>query len=407
MIDERLIDKLVERLVDRVEEGNTYTLIKIGDSIRQIGELSPSKRHQLAQILKYGGNYDKIVQKLAEITELNVKDIYEMFEEVAKSDYMFAQQFYDYKGVKYIPYEENIALQNQVKALARITANEYVNFSNTLAFTKRVNGRVVYTDLARTYQDTIDKAILSVAQGKNTFDEQMYSTIKELASSGLKTVDYASGRSVRLDSSVRQHMKGALRNLHNETQAIFGQEFGSDGVEISVHMNPAPDHAEVQGRQFSKEEFDNFQNDRDAVDYSGKLFTKEHEGHDRRSISEYNCYHYTFDIVLGVSKPNYSEEELKQINDDNNKGFELDGEHFTNYEGTQMQRKLETEIRKQKDIQIMAKASGNKELVAESQKKITQLTRKYKQLSDVSGLPTKMERMRVSGYKRTNVAKMK
>lgn len=407
MIDERLIDKLVERLVDRIEEANTYTLKKIGESIKKIGTLSPSKAQELGQILKYGGNFDKIIERLSKITELNVNDIYEIFEEVAKSDYQFAKQFYDYKGVKYIPYEENIALQNQVKALARITANEYVNFSNTLAFTKRVNGKVVYTDLARTYQETLDKTILSIAQGKSTFDEQMYSTIKELGSSGLKTVDYASGRSVRLDSSVRQHMKGALRNLHNETQAIFGEEFGSDGVEISVHLNPAPDHAEVQGRQFSKEEFEKFQNDQDAVDYTGKLFAKEHDGKDRRSISEYNCYHYTFDIVLGVSKPEYSEEELQKIIDDNNKGFELDGKHYTNYEGTQLQRKLETEIRKQKDIQIMAKASGNKELVQESQQKITQLTHKYKELSDVSGLPTKMERMRVSGYRRTSVAKMK
>lgn len=407
MIDERLIDKLVERLVNRIEEGNTYTLQKIGESIKLIGSLTPSKAQQLEQILKYGGNFDKIVNKLADITELNVKDIYEIFEEVAKKDYQFAKQFYDYKGVKYIPYEQNTALQQQVKALARITANEYANFSNTLAFTKRVNGRVVYTDLARTYQDTLDKAILSVAQGKSTFDEQMYSTIKELASSGLKTVDYASGRSVRLDSSVRQHLKGALRNLHNETQAVFGEEFGSDGVEISVHINPAPDHAEVQGRQFSKEEFNKFQNDQDAVDYTGKLFTKEHNGKDRRSISEHNCYHYTFDIVLGVSKPNYSNEQLKQINEDNNKGFELDGVHYTNYEGTQLQRKLETEIRKQKDIQITAKASGNKQLVEESQSAITQLTLKYKQLSDVSGLPTKMERMRVPQYKRVNVNKMK
>lgn len=406
MIDERLIDKLVERLVNRIEEGNTYTLQKIGESIKKIGTLSPSKAQELGQILKYGGNFDKIVERLARITELNVRDIYEIFEEVAKNDYVFAKQFYDYKGVKYIPYEQNIALQNQVKALARITANEYVNFSNTLAFTKRVNGRVVYTDLARTYQDTLDKAILSIAQGKSTFDEQMYSTIKELASSGLKTVDYANGRSIRLDSSVRQHLKGALRNLHNETQAVFGKEFGSDGVEISVHINPAPDHAEVQGRQFSKEEFAKFQNDQYAVDYTGKSFAPEHDGHDRRSISKYNCYHYTFDIVLGVSKPNYSEEELKQINDDNNKGFELDGEHYTNYEGTQLQRKLETEIRKQKDIQIMAKASGNKELVQESQQKITQLTRKYKQLSDISGLPTKIERMRVAQYKRVNVNKL-
>ena len=407
MIDERLIDKLVERLVNRIEEGNAYTLQKIGESIKQIGTLSASKAQQLAQVLKYGGNFDKIVKKLAQVTDLNVADIYEIFEEVAKSDYAFAKQFYDYKGVKYIPYEQNIALQRQVKALARLTAEQYANFSNTLAFTRRVNGKVVYTKLAKTYQNAIDKAVLSVAQGKSSFDEQMYSTIKELGSSGLKTVDYASGRSVRLDSSVRQHLKGALRNLHNETQAIFGEEFGSDGVEISVHQNPAPDHQEVQGRQFSKEEFAKFQNDQDAVDYTGKLFTKEHDGHDRRSISQYNCYHYTFDIVLGVSEPNYNEKELEQILKDNKKGFILDGDHYTNYEGTQLQRKLETAIRQQKDIQIIAKASGNKELVQESQSRITQLTHKYKQLSDVSGLPTKLDRLRVSGYKRINVKNMK
>ena len=408
MIDERLIDKLVERLVDRIEEGNTYTLQKIGESIKKIGALSPSKAQELGQILKYGGNFDKIVEKLAKITDLNVKDIYEIFEEVAKSDYAFAKQFYDYKGVKYIPYEKNIALQNQVKALARITANEYVNFSNTLAFTKRIDGRVVYTDLARTYQDTLDKAILSVAQGKSTFDEQMYSTIKELASSGVKTVDYANGRSVRLDSSVRQHLKGALRNLHNETQAIFGEEFSSDGYEISTHLNPAIDHEKIQGRQFSIEEYEKLNKGDEAKDYTGKTFTLDHDHKNGfRPISTLNCYHYVFSIVLGVSKPEYSEEELQKIIDDNNKGFELDGVHYTNYEGTQLQRKLETEIRKQKDIQVMAKASGNKELVQESQQKITQLTHKYKQLSDVSGLPTKLSRMRVSGYKRTSIKNMK
>ena len=406
MLDDRIIDKLIERLVDRIEDGNSYVLQKIGESINKIGTLSPSKAQQLAQILKYGGNFDKIIKKLAQITELNVKDIYEIFEEVAKSDYAFAKQFYDYKGVKYIPYEQNIALQRQVKALARLTSEQYMNFSNTLAFTEKINGKVVYTELAKKYQNVIDEAVLNVFQGKTSFDESMYHTIKKLGSSGLRTVDYANGRSVRLDSSVRQHLKGALRNLHNEVQAVFGEEFGSDGVEISVHHNPAPDHAEVQGRQFSKEEFAKFQNDQDAVDYTGKLFTKEHDGHDRRSISQYNCYHYTFDIVLGVSEPNYSEKELEQILKDNKKGFILDGEHYTNYEGTQLQRKLETAIRQQKDIQIIAKASKNKQLVQESQKRITELTHKYKELSDVSGLPTKLDRLRVSGYKRISVKKM-
>ena len=406
MIDERLIDKLVERLVNRIEEGNTYTLQKIGESIKKIGALSPSKAQELGQILKYGGNFDKIVDKLAKITELNVKDIYEIFEEVAKNDYAFAKQFYDYKGVKYIPYEENIALQNQVKALARITANEYVNFSNTLAFTKRVNGRVVYTDLARTYQETLDKAILSIAQGKSTFDEQMYSTIKELASSGLKTVDYVSGRSVRLDSSVRQHLKGALRNLHNETQAIFGEEFGADMIEISVHEHPAEDHL-VQGHQFLIEEFNKLQNGQQAKDLDGEVYTLDHNADGSfRPISEMNCYHYTFYGIAGVSKPNYSKQELDEIIKNNEKGAIIDGEHYTNYEISQMMRKLELQVRKQKDLQIIGKASNNKQIVDEAQTKITQLTQKYREISKISGLPTRMERMRISEYKRISTKKM-
>ena len=110
---------------------------------------------------------------------------------------------------------------------------------------------------------------------------------------------------------------------------------------------------------------------------------------------------------MGVSEPQYNNEELQEIIDNNNKGFEFDGVHYTNYEGTQLQRQLETAIRKQKDIQIIAKNSGDKELVIDSQKKITQLSKKYKQLSEISGLPTKSQRLSVSGYKRVNVANMK
>ena len=400
MLDERLIDILVDRLVQRIESTNTYILEQIGESIKYIGTLTPSKANQLIYILKYGGNFDKIVKRLAEVTKLNISEIYEIFEEVAKNDYRFAKQFYDYRGVKYIPYEENIALKRQIEALATITAGQYTNISNTLAFAKKVNGRIVYTDLSRTYQEVVDKAILSIAQGKETFDTEMRKAIKELSSSGIRTVDYASGRSQRLDSALRMNLKGALRNLHNETQAIFGREFGSDGVEISVHLNPAPDHAEVQGRQFSKEEFEKFQNDQDARDYKGRIFPHEHNGKDRRSISEYNCYHYTFDVVLGVSEPEYNDKELQQIIDNNNKGFELDGKHYTMYEGTQMQRKLETEIRKKKDTQIMARSVGDEELARESQKDINILTKRYKELSDISGLPTAVQRARVNGYKR-------
>lgn len=415
MLSDEILNKVIERITRRIEQGNTYVLEQIGKSIKKIGTLSPSKAQQLGQLIKYGGDYDKITEKLAEITKLNVKDIKEIFEEVAKNDYQFAKQFYDYRGKKFIPYEQNAALKAQVEALANVTSKEYVNLSRTLAFTKVINGKVVHTPLARAYQETLDKAILNVVQGKTTFQEEMYRVIKELASSGLKTIDYGTERSMRLDSAVRMQMRGALRNLHNETQEIVGKEFDSDGVEISVHSNPAPDHAMVQGRQFSTNQYDNngklikkgefekFQSDEKAVSYDGIVFEPEFEGHDRRSISEYNCYHYIFAIVLGVSEPEYSNKELQEIINNNNKGFELDGKHYTNYEGTQLQRQLETEIRKAKDEQITARAADIPEDISNAQKRITMLTNKYRQLLKASGLPSQLDRARVSGYRRTKV----
>ena len=388
MLDDKIINVLADRLVSRIEQGNEYILKQMGNTIRHIGTLSPSKANQLVNILKYGGNYDKIVRKLAQITELNIRDIEKIFEAVAKENLYFAKQFYEYRNIKYIPYEQNIALQRQVKALAKITANNYMNISRTLAFTKIENGKVIYTDLAKTYQNIIDKAVLSISQGKSDFNSDMYKTIKELGQSGIKTVDYASGYSRRLDSAVRQNIQGALRDMSNELQKQFGEEFDYDGIEVSHHANPAPDHEFIDGEQFSKEEFEKINSELE------------------RPVGELNCYHYIFPIILGVSKSNYTKEQLQEDKEKNKKGFNYEGKHYTLYEGTQLQRKIETEIRKTKDTQIIAKASGNKELVQESQTKITQLTQKYRELSQISGLPTQLERARVSGYKRTNINKM-
>lgn len=409
MLSDEVIEKVVERLVNRIEQGNTYVLEQIGKSIKKIGTLSPSKAQQLVQIMRFGGDYDKIVKKLQEITNLNVKDIYKIFEEVAKNDYKFAKQFYDYRNIKFIPWKENEVLQRQVNALANITAKTYLNLTSTSAIGFSVkqldkNGKLktTFKDLSQTYIDTLDRAVFSLSQGKTTFDEEVSKIIKELGSSGLKTIDYINGRSIRMDSAVRMNLKDALRTLHNEEQQLFGEEFDADGVEISVHEYPAPDHALVQGRQFSNEEFEKFQNDRDCRSYDGMSFpaVAYETGHDRRSIGQYNCYHYVFSIVLGVSEPAYTSQQLRAIIDRNRNGFEFEGKEYTMYEGTQLQRQLETEIRKQKDIQIMARASGKDDIAMNSQAKINQLTQKYKELNEISGLETKVDRMKVSGYRK-------
>jgi hypothetical protein len=369
--------------------------------------------------MKYGGDYDKIVKKLAEITQRNVYDIYEIFDEVAKNDYRFAKQFYDYRNIRYIPYNENQALQNQIRALASLTANEYLNFTNTRAlgfgWVDEKTGEVTYKGLQDTYYDLLDEAVLSVSQGKETFDSAMYRQLKNIGESGLKVI-YESGRAVRLDSVVRMNIKSALTTMHMEMQRQLGEEFEANMVEVSHHSNSAPDHIDtVDGKQFAmidkiREQIANgIEKEIKLDDIKGnkvRVKGKWYEDYDtmnnklQRPVGTMNCYHYIFTGILGISKPLYTEAQLQEDKRRNEEGFELDGKHYTNYQGTQLQRKLETEIRKQKDDYIIAKAGNNKELMSESQSKLKILANKYNKLNKASGLKPKLNRLRVQGYKK-------
>ena len=409
-MNEETIELLVERLASRIYKANEFFLIKIGESVKKIRGLTPTQAHQLIQILKYNGNYEEIVNEILRLTNLNIQDIDAIFNEMAKKDYAFAEQFYKYRGVEYVPYNQNKALLRQVNALASITKQEMFNYARAtnLGYSIRdLQGNIKFVGLKETYDRILDTAVLNVGTGVDTFDNAMSKIMKEVGGSGLKTVDYASGRSIRLDSIARMHLKGALRTLHNEVQKQVGEEFDFDGYEITVHSNPAVDHEKTQGRQFSIEEYEKLNNGLEAKDYKGNTYTLDHDHKNGfRPISTMNCYHYAFSIVLGVNKPEYSEEQLQKIIDDNDKGAIIDGKHYTNYEITQLQRSFERKIRKQKDIQILAKESGNKELIKESQDRITQLTNKYKEISKISGLPTRMDRLKVAKYRRISAKKL-
>ena len=69
---------------------------------------------------------------------------------------------------------------------------------------------------------------------------------------------------------------------------------------------------------------------------------------------------------------------------------------------SQLMRKIETSIRRNKDEQIMARSSGNNELISNAQRNISVLTSKYNEVSKVSGLPTYKNKLTVAGYKRVS-----
>ena len=408
MLNEEMQEKLLSVFDKRFENYNTKVLEELGNVIKQFKDLTPSQAYSLAQQLKYNTTVKDLLNELSKISGLSVKDLKAILEKVAKENIGFADVYYKARGLETPIYEQNRALQRLVSSVYNISGAEFKNIAKSTGFRLLGdNGEPLLLDIDETYKYVIDKCVVAISQGKETYQQSMRSTLKQLSSSGVRKIEYESGYSRRLDTSIRQNILDSMRQVSNESQQLFGKEFDSDGIEISTHLNPSPDHSNVQGHQFSNKEYEKLQSTGVATDYNGEMIDIRIKDN-FRPISTMNCFHYIFSIVLGVSKPQYSNEELKKIIDDNEKGAELDGKHYTNYELSQIMRKLETKIREQKDLQIMARASDDKDLILQAQTKITQLTNKYKQVVKISGLPNQLStRGRVSNYHRVSVKNLK
>ena len=130
-------EKIIERLINRIDKANTKFLVEIGKNIKHIKNLTPTKAQQLIQMLKYSGKYEELVNEIAKYSNMNIKDIDEIFSNYAKKDQMFYKKFYQYRNIPYIPYEQNMALKMQTMALSNIVKNEMYNFTrnNVLGYT--------------------------------------------------------------------------------------------------------------------------------------------------------------------------------------------------------------------------------------------------------------------------------
>ena len=393
-------NKAIERIVERQAMANARVLKKIGEILGEIGELTPSEAYTIAKQLKYGESLKQIVRTLSKYSRLNEIDIYNLLEAEAKNNLELKKIYYKAKKVDFVPYKNNLPLKNLVKQVAMTTLNTYRNISATtgLTFLDRF-GNTVTKPMEQAYWEIIDDAIMNVNMGKESFESALQKQLETIGEAGIQSIEYQSGYHRRIDSALRMNLQTGVTELFEKEQELLGNQFGFDGWEITVHENPAEDHEEVQGHQFTNEEYISLQNFGIAKDVNGRLIDIHNKYGGFRPIGELNCYHDAITIVIGVSKPKYTQEELDQIIERNDKGFEFEGKHYTMYEGTQLQRKIETEIRKEKEYQVMTRASNYQEMLEDSQRYIDKLTNKYYELSKASGLPTKLERIKVNGYK--------
>ena len=393
------IDNLVEVMVNRQERINASIIYRIARRIKEIGHLLPSDVYKLERLLKTGSDVKLINQELAKLTALQVDTIKKLIKDVAVGAYLDTKPFYDYRQLPFIPFEQNTNLQRVVKAIERQTSETYVNLSKAQAYMIRDlknPKRLVPTPLSQTYQTIIDEAVQASQSGIIDYNTAMRRSMQQLIDSGLRTVEYQaeSGRlhTQEMGAAVRRNVLDGIRAINQGVQDVTGEQFGADGKEITVHSYPAPDHCNCQGHQFTNAEWDKIQSGEDFKDIQGRRYI----GFPRK-IGTLNCRHFAYSIIIGHASQNYTDEQLQNILDANEKGYTMpNGKHLTMYECTQKQREYERRIRKAKTGQKAALEAGDDALAAKYNAQIDRLNKEYISFSKACGLKPKMQKTTIS-----------
>lgn len=396
MKDDKKLELLLEKFYNRFNQYNTKVLEKLGEAIKKFDGVSPSMAHQIAQELKYGTDINDLMAELSQLSGKSIKDIEETFDIVAEENVAFAEVYAKAKNMEFVDYKNNEQLQRLVKGIAGETNATFKNISKTRAIgfvLKDKYGKKIFKNLKDTYIDLIDEAVFNVEIGVSDYQSAMRGVIKQLADSGVKIheekVGYPSGYNRRIDSSVRQNVLDGIRKINVNIQEQVGKEFGANAIELSLTFPCADDHAPYEGKIYTYKEFENIQSSLE------------------RPFFQWNCRHFGFQVVKGISQPQYTQKYLDQKHAQEHEEFYFEGKKINQVEANDLMRKIETSIRKNKDAQIIGRSAGNKEIVANSQQNIAALTHKYNELSKVSNLPTYKNRLVVSGYRRVNESKLK
>lgn len=379
------LEGLINPLAETFEQVNTDVLTVISARIKSIGAMTPTDAHKLSILIK-NGDLDEIERIISDGTKLSINQIDSIVQESASYNDELASELYKARNLPLSTIATNTSLLNVVETAKKNIVDNVVNLSKTSVTNLVINGKSV--PIKQAYNYAVNRAVFEVQQGLFDFNTAMRSSIRSLADGGVRTIDYESGLSRRLDSAIRLNIREGISTLNTNYREIQGKEFGSDGIELSVHALSEPIHGLYQGKQFSHADFEKLQ-----ASLQRPFFTN-------------NCRHSSFPIILGVSKQIYSNDELKQIEKNSNKQVEYttlqkdSGGNYikkslSRYDFSQKQRAVETDIRRLKDTKNQFDILGDKIGSSQEQKKIAAKTKYYKMISEQGGLSPKLDKLRI------------
>ena len=380
-----LLDAMPEELAELYRGLEDALLMEICSRLKLRDELNEVTVQDIKALRSHGIDLKEIEKAIRQTTGISEKKLNELIDDVVERNQKYYTEVIDLARVTQ---PDVLVDATTIDAIKRQTWDVFRNITASMVFLVDA-GRTMLSP-AKAYQWALDAATLKVESGAISYGQAIKEAVRELASSGLRVVDYESGHRDHVDVAARRAVMTGVSQLCSKYTEQAAEYLETPYFEVSAHAGardkpgPSPwsSHKNWQGKVYSVRDGDIYPTiykvcGLGAVD----------------GLEGANCRHRRFPWVEGVSERTYTDDQLKHIDD--GLGCTYDGKTYTAYEATQMQRRVEREIRKLKREKAAYKAAGLHEDETAVNIRLRRLNAKYKAFSAEAGLPEQPERMRV------------
>ena len=378
-----LLDALPAELAELYRALENTLLDEICSRLVIADQLNEVTVQDIRALRSHGVDLKSIEKAISKTTGISKQKLNSLLNDVVERNQKYYTEVID---LAHITQPETLVDTATVDAIKRQTHDTFRNLTASMGFL--VGNRMLKP--ARAYQWALDNAEMQIQSGAINYNQAIANAVRQLAENGIKVVDYESGHRDSIDVAARRAVMTGVNQICAKYTEQAAEYLDTPYFEVSAHAgardipgkSPWSSHKAWQGRVYSIRSNDIYPS---IYDVCGLGAVDGLEGA--------NCRHRRNVWVEGVSERTYTDEQLAHIDDD--LGCTFDGKKYTAYEATQMQRRVERQIIKQKRLVTAYKASGQMDEYHAAKAKLTRLNSKYKAFSEAAKLPLQWERTKV------------
>lgn len=374
-LDPKYLDSLPMTLVNLYSEVEMDILADMARRIAAYDYFIPAAQHQNQKLQELGLVQEEILKRLAALTGRTQEEIVALLTEAGEQAVADDLEYYKAADVYKPDKVDTEALYEQLNAGLVQTEGAFKNITRTTARTG--GGQFV---------DALDRAWLQIQTGAFDYNTAIRRAITDLAEKGVGAVKYPSGRVDSIEVAVRRAVITGANQTAAKTQEKLADQLEVELVEVTAHGGARPSHAKWQGRVFSR----NGDVEIDGVKYKDLRKATRYGYAD--GLCGVNCRHSFNPYVPGTSRT-WSDKELAKLEE---KNIEYNGVKMTEYEASQVQRKMERTIRRWKRENVALKAAGLD--ATQSAVKIRSWEEALKDFTKKTGMRMQGDRSQVPGF---------